>query len=91
MSVRGQVLEPKIKSAGPISASSLDRKRPPPNVGRSKSGTYGREGDHSVENLCLMCYAHNVYLAELEYGKEVMDRYRRTVGSVRELAVSYGY
>ena len=51
---------------------------------------YGRDGDHSVENLCLMCHAHNAYLAELEYGKDLMDRYRRTAGSVRESELAYG-
>jgi hypothetical protein len=51
---------------------------------------YGRDGDHSVENLCLMCHAHNAYLAELDYGKDVMDRYRRSAGSVRERALAYG-
>lgn len=38
---------------------------------------YGRDGDHSVENLCLMCHVHNVYLAELDYGRDTMDKYRR--------------
>ncbi len=37
---------------------------------------YGRGGDRSPENLCLMCHAHNAYLAELDYGKEVMEKYR---------------
>ena len=38
---------------------------------------YGRDGDHSMENLCLMCHVHNVYLAELDYGRDTMDKYRR--------------
>lgn len=50
---------------------------------------FGRDGDHSVENICLMCHAHNAYLAELDYGKDVMDRYRRSGGSVRERVVAY--
>ncbi len=50
---------------------------------------YGRCGDHSVENLCLMCHAHNAYLAELDYGKEVMDRYRRNGSFVREEPLDY--
>jgi hypothetical protein len=41
---------------------------------------YARGGGKDPENICLMCHAHNWYLAELEYGKEVMDRYRRRVG-----------
>jgi hypothetical protein len=28
---------------------------------------YGHGGDHSPENLCLMCRAHNSYLAEVDY------------------------
>jgi hypothetical protein len=49
---------------------------------------YGLDGDHSVENLCLMCHAHNAYLAELDYGKDVMDRYRGN-GLVCEEAPDY--
>jgi hypothetical protein len=38
---------------------------------------HGRGGDRSPENIRLMCRAHNAYLAEIEYGKERMARYRR--------------
>ena len=38
---------------------------------------YGHGGDHSVENVHLMCHTHNGYLAERDYGKEVMAQYRR--------------
>jgi hypothetical protein len=38
---------------------------------------YGRGGDHSPENVYMMCPAHNGYLAERDYGKELMERYRR--------------
>jgi hypothetical protein len=38
---------------------------------------YGLGGDHSPDNVCLMCHAHNAYLAELDYGRETMDKYRR--------------
>jgi hypothetical protein len=37
---------------------------------------FGRGGDHDVANVCLMCGPHNRYLAELDYGKQVMSRYR---------------
>jgi 5-methylcytosine-specific restriction endonuclease McrA len=37
---------------------------------------YGLGGDHSPSNICLKCRAHNLYQAELDYGKDVMDRYR---------------
>ena len=45
---------------------------------------YARGGDHSPENIQLMCAPHNRYLAECEYGKDVMERYRRSSGLVRE-------
>jgi hypothetical protein len=38
---------------------------------------YGQGGDRTVENIHLMCHPHNRYLAELDYGKEVMARYNR--------------
>jgi hypothetical protein len=38
---------------------------------------YGRGGAHSHDNVCVMCRAHNAYLAELDYGKERMEQYRR--------------
>ncbi len=50
---------------------------------------YGLGGDRSPENICLMCHAHNAYLAELDYGKEVMERYRRRDGRVSETGPGY--
>ena len=49
---------------------------------------YGRGGDHNPSNICLRCRAHNLYQAELDYGKEVMDRYRSS-GQVSEPAAIY--
>jgi hypothetical protein len=37
---------------------------------------YGRGGNRRPENLELRCRVHNVYQAERDYGKEVMDEYR---------------
>ncbi len=37
-----------------------------------------------------MCHGHNAYLAELDYGKEVMNRYRRSGKFVREERPEYG-
>ena len=45
---------------------------------------FARGGDHSPENVQMMCPTHNRYLAERDYGKEMMDRYRRTGGVARE-------
>jgi hypothetical protein len=36
-----------------------------------------------------MCHAHNLYLAERDYGRETMDRYRRR-DRVSEPLVGYG-
>ena len=49
---------------------------------------YGLGGDHSPQNVFLMCHAHNVYLAELDYGRETMDKYRRQ-DRVSEPALDY--
>jgi hypothetical protein len=35
-----------------------------------------RGGEHSPEVLTLLCKAHNTLLAEQDYGKERMARYR---------------
>lgn len=37
---------------------------------------FGLGGDRSVSNIRLLCHPHNVYMAELDYGQETMDRYR---------------
>lgn len=37
---------------------------------------YGLGGDRSATNVRLMCRQHNLYMGELDYGKEKMDRYR---------------
>ena len=41
---------------------------------------FGHGGDHSVENIRLMCPAHNRRLGEVDYGRERMDRHRRSRG-----------
>ena len=45
---------------------------------------YGLGGDRGPENIKLMCATHNGYMAELDYGKEKMDQYRRSGDRVRE-------
>ena len=37
---------------------------------------FARGGDHSPGNLVLMCRTHNALLAEHDYGKEVIARFR---------------
>ena len=51
---------------------------------------FGRGGNHDPAKICLMCRRHNAYLAEREYGKEAMARYRRTGDRVSETAPVYG-
>ena len=38
---------------------------------------FGFGGDHSPQNIHLACRTHNAYLAEHDYGREAMARYRR--------------
>jgi hypothetical protein len=40
---------------------------------------FGLGGDHRPEGLALMCRTHNALLAEQDFGKEKMARYRRRV------------
>jgi hypothetical protein len=37
---------------------------------------FGMGGGHSLPNLALVCRAHNAYVAEHDYGREAMARYR---------------
>jgi len=50
---------------------------------------FGRGGDHDPAKISLRCRAHNAYLAEREYGMEVMQRYRRNGDRVSEPTVAY--
>ena len=46
---------------------------------------FGLGGDHRPDNIRLMCAQHNAYLADHDYGREAMTRFRRS-GKVRELS-----
>jgi hypothetical protein len=50
---------------------------------------FGKRGDHSTENITLMCRAHNLLRAEEEYGEEVMVRFRRSASRVSEPMAAY--
>ncbi len=39
---------------------------------------FGHGGDHSVENVSLVCRAHNNYLAEVDYGRGAIARHRQS-------------
>jgi hypothetical protein len=45
---------------------------------------FARGGEHSPEVVCLMCRTHNTLVAEQDYGKEVMARFRRSGSRVSE-------
>jgi 5-methylcytosine-specific restriction endonuclease McrA len=45
---------------------------------------FGLGGDHRPQNVCLMCRAHNAYLAEHDYGRDAMARHRRARSRVSE-------
>ena len=45
---------------------------------------YGLGGGRGPENIRSLCAVHNDYMAELDYGKEKMDRYRGSPDRVRE-------
>lgn len=50
---------------------------------------YAVGGDRSAENIRLLCHAHNRYMAELDYGKDKMDRYRHFPDRAGEPAPSF--
>ena len=50
---------------------------------------FGQGGDHSAQTLCLMCRTHNTLMAEQDYGKEVMARFRRSSSRVSEPVAVY--
>ena len=39
---------------------------------------HGLGGDRSAENIRLLCSPHNLYMAEMDYGKDKMEQYRRS-------------
>ncbi len=49
---------------------------------------FGKGGDHRPGNIRLMCKMHNLLLAEREYGKEWMDRYRGGAASATEASTA---
>jgi len=50
---------------------------------------FRRGGDHSVDNIFLMCKTHNLHQAEQDYGKEVMEPYRRQADLLYETPAVY--
>jgi 5-methylcytosine-specific restriction endonuclease McrA len=52
---------------------------------------YGRGGDHDPSNIRLACRTHNRWIAERNYGKDVMERYRTFPDRVSEPAAVYAF
>jgi hypothetical protein len=50
---------------------------------------FGLGGDRSADNLRLLCQPHNLYMAEKDYRKELVDCYRRSADRVREPSPSF--
>jgi 5-methylcytosine-specific restriction endonuclease McrA len=46
---------------------------------------FGQGGDHNPENIGLACRAHNLYLAEHDYGRKAIARYRRPSNAVSSM------
>jgi len=45
---------------------------------------YALGGGRGPDNIRLMCSTHNMYMGELDYGKDKMDQYRRSADRVGE-------
>jgi 5-methylcytosine-specific restriction endonuclease McrA len=52
---------------------------------------YGQGGCHSPENVVLLCGSHNKFMAERDYGKGVMNRYRNSPDRVLESSAVYTF
>ena len=50
---------------------------------------HGLGGDRSVDNVRLLCRTHNLYMAEMDYGKNKMERYRRAADRIGEPKPSF--
>ena len=58
---------------------SSDGRRCPERLGLQfhHHDSYGLGGDRSANNVRLLCGQHNLYMAEMDYGKDKMERYCR--------------
>jgi hypothetical protein len=41
---------------------------------------HGHGGDRTPDNISLLCRSHNLYLAEIDYGKAAISQHRRASG-----------
>ena len=50
---------------------------------------FARGSDHDPDRLTLRCTAHNQYQAELDFGRETMERHKRATSRAREPGARY--
>ena len=48
---------------------------------------FGHGGDHSIGGVSSLCRVHNLYLAEIDYGRLAMGRHRRSKAASRGLGL----
>ena len=74
------------RDGGQCTYETVDGRRCPAREGVEfhHNEPYGVGGDRSANNIRLLCSTHNGYMADLDYGKDKMDRYRRAADHVRE-------
>ncbi len=79
------------RDAGQCTFEAADGRRCPERHGLHfhHDEPFGVGGDRSANNIRLACAAHNAYMAEINYGKQKMDQYRRSADRVREPEPSF--
>ena len=72
---------PCTSGTGAVVASSTNRAdgaRPATSSNTTTATPLAMGGDHSPQGIALACKAHNLYLAEVDYGRAAMARHRRS-------------
>ncbi len=79
------------RDQGQCTFESGDGRRCPERLGLQfhHDDPHGLGGDRSADNVRLLCRPHNLYMAEMDYGKDKMERYRRSADRVREPKPSF--
>ena len=79
------------RDQGQCTFESGDGRRCPERLGLQfhHDDPYGLGGDRSADNVRLLCRPHNLYMAEMDYGKDKMERYRRSADRVGEPRPSF--
>ena len=68
------------RDQGQCTFESSDGRRCPERIGLQfhHDDPHALGGDRSADNVRLLCGPHNLYMAEMDYGKDKMERYRRS-------------